>query len=503
MKRLTAWLNAFRSIRTRFLTCYFSLAVCTTVSAAGVTRYIYCDRLDNKAETALSQEVERFQRSAAQLATDPASETALTELFDQVLADYIPTENEFVFTFVDGQFYQSSPSSLGWLQRSPDLINRWSSLEAPQRRRIHNDGQRLFYAAEPLMTAEGDRGVFVILRDSTAAYQAGTEALRLVLIVSMAVLGGFFMVAWVAAGRLLRPLQLMNQTARKITESDMTQRIPIQGTDEITAVAATFNEMLDRLQFAFDSQQEFLKDISHELRTPITVIQGQLEMLPYRPEKQPETIALINNELAQMNRLVNDLLLLTKAERPDFLELKTEDLDWLTEELFFKARSLTCDRTWRLEAKGLYPVTMDRQRFSQAVMNLVQNAVRHTQPGDEIALGSAVTSGTLKFWVRDTGEGIAPADQQKIFERFIRATNNNQQFEGAGLGLSIVSAIVQAHGGRVELTSKLGAGSTFALILPLEPETQQPEETHESHSHRRGQSSHRRFSQYGAKGSRI
>ena len=120
----------------------------------------------------------------------------------------------------------------------------------------------------------------------------------------------------------------------------MTQRIPTRGADEITEVATTFNEMLDRLQFSFDSQKEFLKDVSHELRTPITVVQGQLELLSYRPDKQPETIALMMNELEQMNRMVNDLLLLTKAECPNFLILKPEDLDWLTEELYFKGRTL-------------------------------------------------------------------------------------------------------------------------------------------------------------------
>ncbi|MEL6322316.1 MAG: ATP-binding protein, partial [Cyanobacteria bacterium J06626_14] len=127
----------------------------------------------------------------------------------------------------------------------------------------------------------------------------------------------------------------------------------------------------------------------------------------------------------------------------------------------------------------------------------VQNAVRHTQPGDTIALGSIATEGYLRFWVRDTGEGIAPKDQARIFERFTRATNNNRQFEGAGLGLSIVSAIVQAHNGRVELSSELGQGSTFTLILPLEQQTEALEqEKHESDSDRRGQSSHRRLSEH-------
>ena len=491
MERLQKWPMHFRNIRARLLVWYFLLSVCTTGAAVWVTRYIYCNRLDAHAEASIIEEAERFHRSVEQSRTSPSVAPDASELFDQVLESYVPAENESIFTFIDGQLYQASQSSLDVLQHYPNLLDHWANLNTSQRRRLIGADHRFLYVAEPLVTESGVEGVFVAIHDSTTAYQSGTEVIRLVLKVSVAVLGGFFIIAWIVAGRILRPLRLMNQTARDITESDMTQRIPIQGSDEITETAVTFNNMLDRLQLAFDSQQEFLKDVSHELRTPITVIQGQLELLPYRPEKQPETIAVMMNELAQMNRLVNDLLLLTKAERPDFLILKTEDLDWLTEELYFKARSLTSERDWRLEAKGLYPAIMDRQRLSQAVMNLVQNAVRHTQPGDTIALGSVVTDGYLRFWVRDTGEGIAQADQDKIFERFARATNNNRQFEGAGLGLSIVSVITQAHGGRVELSSELGKGSTFTLVIPLEPSAERSEtDRHESHSYCRRQPSH-------------
>lgn len=478
----------FRTLRTRLLAWYFLLAVSTTGMAIWVTRQIYCNQLYQRAEASLGEEVARFQRTA-----NAAPLAATENLFDQVLDNYVPTDNELILTFVEGQFYRASQPLPAWLQNNPQLMTQWATQETPDQRWVPGDGYSIFYMASPLsaeralMVENTVEGVFVAVQDNTVAYQSGTGAIRLVLKVSVAILGGFFVVAWVTAGRILHPLRLMNQTARQITESDMTQRIPIQGTDEITAVAATFNDMLDRLQGAFDCQQEFLKDVSHELRTPITVIQGQLETLVYRPEKQPETIAIITNELQQMNRLVNDLLLLTKAERPDFLILKPEDLDWLTEELYLKARSLTPDRDWRLETKGLYPVTMDRQRFSQAVMNLVQNAVRHTQPGDVIALGSAVTGDTLQFWVRDTGSGIAPDDQERIFERFTRASHNPQA-EGAGLGLSIVSAIAQAHGGQITLSSQLGKGSTFTLILPLEPPI--PTQPHESHSDRRRQPAH-------------
>jgi len=189
----------------------------------------------------------------------------------------------------------------------------------------------------------------------------------------------FSLLAWVTAGRVLSPLRLLTKTAQSITESDMTRRIPVKGSDEIAELTTTFNEMLARLQFVFDSQREFLKDASHELRTP-SLIQGHLEMLKYHPDRA-ETIALVMDELNRMSRLVNDLLLLAKAERADFLNPKLEELDWLTEELYLKARALE-SRDWRLE--GRVRIVVDRQRLTQAVMNLVQNAVRHTHNGDTI-----------------------------------------------------------------------------------------------------------------------
>ena len=487
MKRSPDWFIHFRTIRARLLVGYFLLTVGTTVTALWTSWHVYCNRLGARAKASLVADIERFDRS---IARSNSGET-VTEQFDRLLADYVPEENEFVVTFINGQLYEASqPLPQAWLQ-DYDLIRYWADIEEPQRNRVNYPGAQLYYVAEPLVRDAEDLGVVVAFHDSTASYQSGTEAIGLVLKASVAVLGGIFVVVWIMAGRILQPLRVMNQIARTITETDMTERIPIQGSDEIARIAETFNDMLDRLQSAFDSQQEFLKDVSHELRTPITVIQGQLELLPYRPDKQPETLALIATELEHMNRLVNDLLLLTKADRPDFLILKPEDLDWLTEELFFKARSLTTERDWRLEAKGLYPVQIDRQRFSQAVMNLVQNAVHHTQPGNTIAMGSSVSDDWFHFWVRDAGTGIAEAERERIFERFARASNNNHPYDGAGLGLSIVSAIVRAHDGRVDLSSQLGQGSIFTLSIPLEPSNSLAEaDGCESYLDCRRQSSH-------------
>ncbi|MEL6461168.1 MAG: HAMP domain-containing sensor histidine kinase [Cyanobacteria bacterium J06621_15] len=228
-------------------------------------------------------------------------------------------------------------------------------------------------------------------------------------------------------------------------------------------------------------------------------MQGHLEILKYRPEKQTETIELVTDELNRMSRLVNDLLLIAKAEQPSFLRIKPEELDWFTEELYFKSQGLA-KRNWRLESKGLSPVEIDRGRLTQAVMNLVQNAIRHTQESDTIALGSTVREDYVYLWVRDTGEGIATEFQQRIFDRFARASDADRYSpgEGAGLGLSIVEAIAKAHNGWVELDSNLGIGSTFTIVFPLTEDT-----ANEPNSHSRRQPPHSRVYRSGITSSRI
>ena len=276
------------------------------------------------------------------------------------------------------------------------------------------------------------------------------------------------MLAWVVAGRLLDPLRLLTETAHSISESDLSGRIPVQGVDQIADLTMTFNEMLDRLQTAFASQRNFINDASHELRTPITIIRGHLELLGDDPQERRETVELVTDELDRMSRFVDDLLLLAKAEQPNFLDLQIVDINSLTEELYTKAIALA-ERDWRLENLGVGLMVADRHRLTQAMMNLAQNATQHTSDGDVITLGSDITKGNAHFWVRDTGVGIALADQERIFERFARGSHSRRRSEGAGLGLSICSAIANAHGGRVELKSTLGFGSTFTIVIPLDP----------------------------------
>ncbi len=492
------WQQFFSRATTRILAWYVLLTACSGLVAILMMRQILSHRMEQQAEQSVLRKMEVFrsvteeQTSVAQAPFNDDLTAALDIYFNRYLK-YVYRNSEgsiAAIALIDGKVaYRTPHAPLDLLTQQPDLVKDRSQLAQSRHGEVTIAGKEWFYGVEPIQMRGEVRGLLVVLYDIGTTTRQVNSSVSIVVQVALIVFIVATAIAWRTAGQVLAPLRLLTQTARSITESDMTQRISVRGSDEVAEMTVTFNEMLDRLQLAFNSQQEFIRDAGHELRTPITVIQGQLEMLKYRPEQQ-------SDELERMGRLVNDLMLLAKAERPDFLRPKPEELDWLTEELYLKAK-LLADRDWQLESKGLSPVTLDRQRFTQAVMNLVQNAVRHTQEGDTIAIGSASKDGYLHFWVKDTGEGIVPADQERIFHRFARATDVDQDdhFEGAGLGLAIVEAIVNAHGGWVELSSQLGYGSTFTLVMPLNAKEIA---TDESDSHRRGQSSHHRLS-----GSRI
>ncbi|HEX5862189.1 MAG TPA: HAMP domain-containing sensor histidine kinase, partial [Nocardioides sp.] len=274
--------------------------------------------------------------------------------------------------------------------------------------------------------------------------------------------------AW-QAGRLLAPLGRLSDTADEISATDLSRRLPETGNDDITALTRTVNGMLARLEDAFVGQRQFLDDAGHELRTPLTVLRGHLEVLDQGdPDDVARTRELLLDELDRMARLVGDLILLAKTGRPDFLDVRPASLERLTHTVLAKARGLG-DRSWRLDGAVEAVVPMDEQRITQAVLQLADNAVKHTRPGDEIAIGSSCDDGWARIWVRDTGPGVPAEDQQRIFERFTRGEVSLDD-EGFGLGLSIVSAIVEAHDGTVTVEDSEPTGARFVIGLRAEPD---------------------------------
>jgi signal transduction histidine kinase len=438
------------SSRTRIVLSIAVLFAFATAVSTLALRQVLLARVDTRIQTALAQEVRELQRFAGQVRTTDAR-----TLFNQFLARDVPDEAEASFTFVGEQPYRSN-ADLGASQQLIDGVRDLGDVDGVERGDIDNDYR---YLAVPVNLRGVRRGTFVVTSDleheraevAEAVQVAGGIGFGMVVLVSV--------LAFAAVGRILSPLRELGSTARSIgSTDDLTRRIDVRGKDDIAELGHLFNAMLDRLEQAFALQREFVSDAGHELRTPITIIRGHLELL----DRDPETYRIVSDELDRMSRFVEDLLTLAKSERPDFLMLSELDLDLLTEELMAKAKRLA-PREWKLEATGAGLLRGDRQRLTQAVMNLAHNAVQHTEEGEVIVLGSAHEGDLARIWVADSGPGIPAADHARIFERFARRRAGG---DGAGLGLAIVETIATAHGGRVELESEEGEGARFTIVLP-------------------------------------
>jgi two-component system, OmpR family, sensor kinase len=426
-------------------------------------------RAGERVDDALVQETREFRRLAGE-GNDPRTGEPfgndVKRIFDVYLSRNVPSEHEVFYTFVNGEPYLKSASPRLRSLRLDDIEDLGGARETVAAEYETPDGDRYRYVAVPVRTENGIGGVFTVVIDLSGELEEVGDAVGVAAGVSLFVLLVASGLAWLIAGRVLAPLSDLSETAQAISETDLTRRIDARGDDEVAELARTFNAMLDRLEAAFATQKSFLSDAGHELRTPITIIRGHLELMDDDPEQRRETVALVMDELERMSRLVDDLLLLARARRPDFLRPEVVDVDDLTRELFAKASGLA-QREWRLEEVGAGLIVADRQRITQALMNLSQNAVQHTDDGDAIELGSRLDNGVVHLWVRDTGPGVTDQDRARIFERFFRG--NGRRGEGAGLGLAISQAIAEAHGGRVEFDRPSGCGARFTVVIPTEP----------------------------------
>lgn len=452
----------------RILAVYCLLILLTFSGAIIAIRRVLLLRLDARIEQALEQEIQELRV----LVNGKDPETAqpfggnVTAIFNVFLKRNIPISDEYTIALLPDGFYASVPSRLpSSINPNSRIIEHWQTLNLPERGEVEGSQDLIVYLAEPINIDGEVKGVFVVAIATRNQLKEVDEAILIIIRVTAIAIAITSVLAWIFTGKILSPLRSLTKTARAISENNLDQRIQVSGNDEVTQLSITFNEMLERLQSAFVTQQQFLSDVSHELKTPITIVQGHLEFMGDSLEDREETKELIFDELERMNRLIADLTLLAKSEQPNFLQLEKVNLDTLTEEIYIKSQRIA-SRQWQLEAVGTGEILADRQRIVQAITNLAQNATKHTQPEDTIAIGSVINNNHVCLWVRDTGTGIAEEDRQRIFQRFQTGLNNRGE-KSTGLGLSIVNAIAQAHGGKIELSSRLGQGSKFTIILPL------------------------------------
>ncbi|MFQ5858883.1 MAG: ATP-binding protein [Anaerolineae bacterium] len=277
----------------------------------------------------------------------------------------------------------------------------------------------------------------------------------------------------VLSRRILKPVETLTAAARRMEKGDLSQRVEVQSNDEIGELARAFNAMADGLTRLEDLRRNLVSDVAHELRTPLSNIQGYLEALQDGVvEPKREVIDSLYEEAMLLTRLVDDLQELALAEAGQ-LRLKRQPVapaDLVNRAMeAARAQAAAGGITLQVDLPADLPlVDVDPQRIGQVLGNLLSNALTHTPSGGEITIAAGAVGSEVKLSVSDTGEGISPEHLPYIFERFYRADKSRSRATGGtGLGLAIARQLVEAHGGRISVESQMGRGTAFTFTLPV------------------------------------
>jgi signal transduction histidine kinase len=274
--------------------------------------------------------------------------------------------------------------------------------------------------------------------------------------------------------RIIRPLRSLAAAAHGIAQGDLDKRAWVGDDDEVGKVALTFNQMAETLQRYSKERQNMIADIAHELRTPLAVIQSNLEgMIDGVLPSSPDELVSLHQEALLLNRLIGDLRTLSLAETGQLnLEKQATDLGKLVQRVVDRLSLRAEEKKISIKtelAEDLPIIQADPERMRQVITNLVDNALRYTPAGTIITVAAHLSSGNIEMSVSDDGPGISPEDIPNVFDRFWRAEKSRSRVTGgSGLGLAIVKQLIEAHGGNISVVSEgLTKGTAFKLILPI------------------------------------
>ena len=339
-------------------------------------------------------------------------------------------------------------------------------------------GSALVYRDEMDYTHDGETVTLYFFRTITSELELFDNLARVLL--ALDVLGILLAIelGYALSRRILTPIKTMNELAREIAFEKMGGRIPIgTANDELNELAKTLNDMLDRLQGGINRQQQFVSDASHELRTPAAVIKGYIDFIEaYGTADEAllkENLKIIGSEAQNMQALLENLLFLSRTDRnTQKLDKKFLDLDDIVGEVMSKMKTVV--KTHKVEVTKNEPVKIfgDETTIRQMLRIFLDNAVKYTPEGGTIKVDSRIVGKKILLKISDTGIGIAPENQDKIFARFVRIDSENlvREVNGSGLGLSIAKWIADNHEIKISVDSKLGKGTTFILNIPFAKE---------------------------------
>lgn len=302
-------------------------------------------------------------------------------------------------------------------------------------------------------------------------FEIFSRVLSRALLISLGAAVASLIVLAMLTSTLFQPLEDIAKVARQITRADdLSRRVPHSSrTDEIGELARAFNQTLERLDRLFRSQQRFLADVSHELRTPLTSVRGNLDLMSRFGAYDEESMEVIQDEIRRMARLLDDLLLLARADTGGLpLHHEPVELDNVLFEVYRQISRIEKPVTVELTAVDQAVIMGDEDRLKQLILNLVDNGIKYSRPGGTVQLSLAKDESQAYLTISDTGIGIPPEDLPHIFDRFYRVDKaRNRGQGGSGLGLAIVKWVVQAHNGDITVESVVGQGTTFRITLPL------------------------------------
>ena len=382
-------------------------------------------------------------------------------------------EDVYVQVWGRGNILVSASSNTRSLNSPLDAASLHST--RPLYQDVNRVGGRLRVLTVPLVAGNRLEGILQVGTRMDVVNATQQTLLEVLLIGTSIAIVAAGLAAWFSSRQAMQPLDNVTKTALQITSADdLSRRIPYKGSpkDEVGQLVAAFNQTLSRLENLFSTQRRFLADVGHELRTPLTVIKGNVGLMRKIKEFDEESLLTIEDEVDRLTRMVGDLLLLAQAESGKIpLAHEVVELDTLLLEVLNQMQVLAHDRV-KLNLGDIDQVLVcgDRDRLKQVIVNLVGNAINYTPKGGEIVVGLGKVGERAQLTVTDDGPGIAPEDLPHIFERFYRSEKSRtrqKDGKGFGLGLSIAYWIVRNHGGRIEVNSTLGKGTTFCIWLPL------------------------------------
>ncbi len=470
----------FNSVRTRLTLWYTAVLTCVLVVMALSTYFLLRQDSAHRTDTAIVEIAASFLTTVKAEAGEAKGPDGVRAGIEQAISEHKYRDTVFVVfdserkivASSDNQLLQGdSPGALGdALQRVEKVASHFRDVRL--RDHVERSYVRQFAIGEEtyaLLVLQSLHRQQEFLESLTTAF-----ALAIPLAILLASGGGYFL-----ARQSLSPVVEMSTQAGRIGADNLHERLAVKNArDELGHLAASFNRLLDRLDQSFEHQRRFMADASHELRTPVAILCGEADVALSQSGRSPEeyraSLDVLRVEAGRLKHIVEDLFTLTRADAGQHpLTLSDFYLDELVTECCRSMRTLAAAKqiTLSCNAKEEMPIRADEALLRHMIVNLLDNAIKYTPPEGRVSVACAVQDAQYVITVSDTGHGIPPELQPRIFERFFRADKARSRSEsdggGAGLGLSISQWIVQAHNGQVELTQSDKDGSTFTVQLPI------------------------------------